>query len=100
MTQVTVDGVMQGNGGASDDDRRNGFERGGWAMGVFDNEGARREGNPHQGSRAGLHHAARMQDARMLLPRGAWRRVLLRAATETWTTPSWRTASAIASTTP
>jgi len=38
MTQVTVDGVMQGNGGASEEDRRNGFERGGWAMGVFDNE--------------------------------------------------------------
>ncbi len=66
-----------------------------------------------------------MQDARMLLPRGAWRRVLLRAghhdghwratgcppsstsrsprkraARRPWTTPSWRTASAIASTTP
>src|SRR5438067_3567738 len=27
-----------GNGGASDEDRRNGFERGGWAMGVADNE--------------------------------------------------------------
>jgi dihydrofolate reductase len=38
MTQVTVDGVMQGNGGASEDDRRDGFERGGWAMGVFDDE--------------------------------------------------------------
>ena len=38
MTQVTVDGVMQGNGGASDEDRRGGFERGGWAMGVADNE--------------------------------------------------------------
>src|SRR5436190_16664404 len=38
MTQVTVDGVMQGNGGASDEDRRNGFERGGWAIGVADNE--------------------------------------------------------------
>jgi dihydrofolate reductase len=38
MTQVTVDGVVQGNGAASDEDRRNGFERGGWAMGVFDDE--------------------------------------------------------------
>src|SRR5690349_21227724 len=38
MTQVTVDGVMQGNGGASDEDRRNGFERGGWALGLGDDE--------------------------------------------------------------
>ena len=38
MTQVTVDGVMQGNGGASDEDRRNGFQRGGWAMGAGDDE--------------------------------------------------------------
>jgi dihydrofolate reductase len=38
QTQVTVDGVMQGNGGASDEERRSGFERGGWAMGVFDDE--------------------------------------------------------------
>ena len=38
ITQVTVDGVMQGNGDASDEDRRNGFDRGGWAMGVFDDE--------------------------------------------------------------
>jgi dihydrofolate reductase len=37
-TQVTVDGVMQGNGGASDEDRRNGFERGGWALGMGDSE--------------------------------------------------------------
>ena len=37
MTQVTVDGVMQGNGGP-DDDRRNGFERGGWALGKGDDE--------------------------------------------------------------
>ena len=38
MTQVTVDGVVQGNGGASDQDRRSGFERGGWAKGAGDNE--------------------------------------------------------------
>ena len=38
MTQVTVDGVMQGNGGATDEERRNGFERGGWALGVGDDE--------------------------------------------------------------
>jgi dihydrofolate reductase len=37
MTQITVDGVMQGNG-ASDEDRRNGFERGGWALGAGDDE--------------------------------------------------------------
>ncbi|MFD1811071.1 dihydrofolate reductase family protein [Rhodococcus gannanensis] len=36
MTQVTVDGVVQGNGGASDEDRRNGFVRGGWALGAGD----------------------------------------------------------------
>jgi dihydrofolate reductase len=38
MTQVTVDGVAQGNGAASDEDRRNGFERGGWALGAGDDE--------------------------------------------------------------
>ena len=38
MTQVTVDGVLQGNGGATDEDRRNGFERGGWALGKGDDE--------------------------------------------------------------
>lgn len=37
MTQVTIDGVMRGNGAASDD-RRNGFERGGCARGKGDDE--------------------------------------------------------------
>ncbi len=41
MTQITVDGVMQGNGHATDEERRSGFERGGWAMGVFDDETSR-----------------------------------------------------------
>src|SRR5262245_57223170 len=36
---VTVDGVMQGLG-APDEDRRGGFERGGWITPYFDDEGA------------------------------------------------------------
>jgi dihydrofolate reductase len=39
ITHVSVDGVMQGLG-APDEDRRGGFERGGWASPLFDNEAA------------------------------------------------------------
>jgi len=37
ITHVSVDGVIQGLGGP-DEDRRGGFERGGWALPLFDNE--------------------------------------------------------------
>src|SRR3954454_19367516 len=53
ITHVSVDGVMQGLGGA-DEDRRGGFERGGWALPLMDEEGGRFVGDAFRGAGAFL----------------------------------------------
>lgn len=52
-TNVSVDGVMQGLGG-SDEDRRGGFERGGWALPLLDAEAGDHINEVYRGAAAFL----------------------------------------------
>ncbi|HVL25080.1 MAG TPA: dihydrofolate reductase family protein [Thermomicrobiales bacterium] len=52
-TNVSVDGVMQGLGG-SEEDRRGGFDRGGWALPLFDTEAEDHVGEVYGGAAAFL----------------------------------------------
>jgi dihydrofolate reductase len=47
VSNISVDGVMQGLGG-QDEDRRDGFERGGWALPLFDDEAETNLGEIYQ----------------------------------------------------
>ena len=53
ITNVSIDGVMQGLGGP-DEDRSGGFERGGWALPLFDDEAATFLGEVYQRAHAFL----------------------------------------------
>jgi dihydrofolate reductase len=54
MTQVTIDGVYQGNGEATEAERRSGFVRGGWARGAGDHETDARINQTYQRAHAFL----------------------------------------------
>jgi hypothetical protein len=66
LTTVTVDGVMQGLGGA-DEDRRGGFERGRWVAPLFDNEGGTFLNHVYQRADAFLFGRRTYRDLRPLL---------------------------------
>ena len=47
-TQISLDGVVQGNGGPEEEDVRHGFERGGWARPLFDDDALAFVGQDYQ----------------------------------------------------
>jgi hypothetical protein len=66
VTNVSVDGVMQGLGGP-DEDRRGGFERGGWALPLFDDEAETFLGQVYQRADAFLFGPPDLRDLRRLM---------------------------------